>query len=131
MLLESGKLQHSIGDSGEQYAVDYLKSKDYEILQRNFRIRTPVTGEVDIIARTGEYLVFFEIKTRKQGGLTPAPFSVTAAQKKRILAAAQAFLYRYPLDLQPRFDVICLETAKGTEFRVLSLEHYEDAFWLE
>ena len=131
MLLESGKLQHSIGDSGEQYAVDYLKSKGYEILQRNFRIRTPVTGEVDIIARTGEYLVFFEIKTRKQGGLTPAPFSVTAAQKKRILAAAQAFLYRYPLDLQPRFDVICLETAKGTEFRVLSLEHYEDAFWLE
>jgi len=131
MLLEPGKLQHSIGDSGEQYAVDYLKSKGYEILQRNFRIRTPVTGEVDIIARTGEYLVFFEIKTRKQGGLTPAPFSVTAAQKKRILAAAQAFLYRYPLDLQPRFDVICLETAKGTEFRVLSLEHYEDAFWLE
>lgn len=129
--METGKLQHSIGDSGEQYAVDYLKSKGYEILQRNFRIRTPITGEVDIIARTGEYLVFFEIKTRKQGGLTPAPFSITAAQKKRILAAAQAFLYRYPLDLQPRFDVICLETAKETEFRVLSLEHYEDAFWLE
>lgn len=131
MRVETGKLQHSIGDSGEQYAVDYLKSKGYEILQRNFRIRTPITGEVDIIARTGEYLVFFEIKTRKQGGLTPAPFSITAAQKKRILAAAQAFLYRYPLDLQPRFDVICLETAKETEFRVLSLEHYEDAFWLE
>ena len=103
MRVETGKLQHSIGDSGEQYAVDYLKSKGYEILQRNFRIRTPITGEVDIIARTGEYLVFFEIKTRKQGGLTPAPFSITAAQKKRILAAAQAFLYRYPLDLPHRY----------------------------
>ena len=130
-MLESGKLQHTVGDSGEQYAVEHLVSKGYQILQRNFRTRTPRAGEVDIIARTGEYLVFFEIKTRKQGGLTPAPFSITAAQKKRILAAAQAFLYRYPLDLQPRFDVICLETAKETEFRVLSLEHYEDAFWLE
>ena len=53
MTLETGKLQHSGGDSGEQYAVDYLKSKGYEILQRNFRVRTPVTGEVDIISRTG------------------------------------------------------------------------------
>ena len=128
---QTGKIQHSIGDSGEQYAVEYLQNKGYEILQRNFRTRTPVTGEVDIIARTGEFLVFFEIKTRKQGGLTPAAFSVTSAQKKRIIGAAQAFLYRYPMDLQPRFDVICLETAAGTAFQVLSLEHYEDAFWME
>ena len=122
--------RQSIGDSGEQCAVEYLKSKGFEILQRNFHVRTPQTGEVDIIAKSDEYIVFVEVKTRKQGSLTLAPFSVTQAQKRRIIAAAQAFLYRYPLDLQPRFDVVCLETATGAEFSVLSIEHYENAFWM-
>ena len=122
--------QKFVGDSGEQYAVELLLSKGYEILQRNFHIRSPKAGEVDIIAKSGEFLVFVEVKTRKQGSLTPASFSVTAAQKKRIIAAAESFLYRYPMDLQPRFDVICLETAKGAGFHVLSCEHYENAFWL-
>src|SRR5687768_1468805 len=49
------------GNKGESLACEYLASLGYKIMDRNFRIRG---GEVDIVAREGEYLVFIEVKTR-------------------------------------------------------------------
>ena len=52
----------AIGNLGEDYAVKILKKNKYSILERNFTIRG---GEIDIIAKDGEYLVFVEVKMRK------------------------------------------------------------------
>lgn len=49
------------GKSGEELACEYLKEQGYKILERNYRIRG---GEIDIVAKDGEYLVFIEVKTR-------------------------------------------------------------------
>ena len=88
-------------------------------------------GEIDIIARRDGFIAFVEVKTRKRGALSPGYEAVSAAKRRRIIAAARHFLYRYPVNLQPRFDVLCLETAPGEEFQVLSAEYYENAFWAE
>ena len=121
----------NIGFRGETYAVEYLKSKGYEILERNFRITRPQYAEVDIIAVTGNYLVFLEVKCRRYNGLVSAAYALNQAQQQRILAAAQVYLYRHPTCLQPRFDVICMDISSGPDFfEVLSLEHYENAFGL-
>ena len=116
------------GSLGEEYAAGYLRERGYEIAAVNYRVRG---GEIDIIARRNGFIAFVEVKTRKQGALSPGYEAVSAAKRRRIIAAARHFLYRYPVNLQPRFDVLCLETAPGEEFQVLSAEYYENAFWAE
>ena len=51
----------SIGDMGERRAVKFLKKKGYKILETNFKTNF---GEIDIIARKGDYICFVEVKTR-------------------------------------------------------------------
>lgn len=116
------------GSLGEEYAAGYLRERGYEIAAVNYRVRG---GEIDIIARRNGFIAFVEVKTRKQGALSPGYEAVSAAKRRRIIAAARHYLYRYPVNLQPRFDVLCLETAPGEEFQVLSAEYYENAFWAE
>ena len=116
------------GSLGEEYAAEYLRERGYEIAAVNYRGRG---GEIDIIARRDGFIAFVEVKTRKRGALSPGYEAVSAAKRRRIIAAARHFLYRYPVNLQPRFDVLCLETAPGEEFQVLSAEYYENAFWAE
>lgn len=119
------------GGLGEKYAAEYLQGQGYRILQMNFRVAGPKGGEVDIVALKEGFVVFVEVKARRRGCLTSAQWAVTRTKQRRIISAAQEFLYRYSLALQPRFDVICLETApSGEPFRVLALEHYENAFTL-
>ena len=56
---------HSLGNGYEQKAAEFLRREGYEILERNFRCRQ---GEIDLIAREGVYLVFVEVKYRRDGG---------------------------------------------------------------
>lgn len=116
------------GSLGEEYAAEYLRKRGYEIAAVNYRVRG---GEIDIIARRDGFIAFVEVKTRKRGALSPGYEAVSAAKRRRIITAAQNFLYRYPVNLQPRFDVLCLETGSKKEFQVLSAEYYENAFLAE
>jgi putative endonuclease len=116
------------GRQGEEYAACFLKEHGYRILASNFCTKQ---GEIDLIAENGEYLAFIEVKTRKIGALSPGYQAVSKGKQGRIYAAAMEFIYRFPLDLQPRFDVLCLETSCESEFRVVSTEYYENAFTTE
>ena len=110
-----------IGTRGEALAVSYLKKKRYRILERNYQTRY---GEIDLIARDGDYLVFVEVKTRKEGTLTSGLSAVDAGKQARIRKAAAQYWQAHPAPLQPRFDVIEVigsgETAR--------LSHLENAF---
>lgn len=91
----------AIGNNGEQRACDYIKS--YEIIVRNYRSRY---GEIDIIAKDGDFLVFIEVKTRKTKKYGQASEFVNFAKQQKIIKTASQFLMQNTLDLQPRFDVI-------------------------
>lgn len=107
------------GAEYEQQAARYLEEKGYRVLERNFYTRS---GEIDLIARDGRYLVFLEVKYRKNGRDGHPLEAVDLRKQSRIRRAAQVYLLRNGYDAeQPcRFDVIGI---LGEE-----LMHVEDAF---
>jgi putative endonuclease len=92
-----------LGLSAESKAAALLIAKGYRIAAR--RWKTPL-GEVDIVARRGEALLFVEVKARAR--LETAAESVTPRQKARIIGAAEAWLAAHPDDASCAisFDVI-------------------------
>ncbi|MDY3617724.1 YraN family protein [Agathobaculum sp.] len=91
------------GEWGEQAARAYLQKLGWRVVETNFRTRF---GEIDIIAQCGQYIIFVEVKTRKDDRFAAAREHVTFTKQQKILAAAETWLQRYPSGLQPRFDVI-------------------------
>jgi putative endonuclease len=98
-----------IGLSAESRAATLLIAKGYRIAAR--RWKTPV-GEIDIVARRRRVLVFVEVKARER--LDDAAESVTARGKRRIVAAANAWLAAHPDDVHRdiRFDVMLVAPGK-------------------
>jgi putative endonuclease len=113
------------GERGERLAAGYLRRIGYDILRRNCRTKL---GEVDLIVRDGEEVVFVEVKARSSPAWGEPEDSVHPAKQKRIALAAREFVVRHRLDDHPlRFDVvsILLPPDLAPEFR-----HYKDAFTL-
>lgn len=104
--MKSAGNKRQTGNLGEDAVCEYLRAQGAEILARNFTVRG---GEIDIIAREGEYLLFVEVKTRKPGAMVSGAAAVTAAKQRHIIYAAEQYLLRNPMDLQPRFDVAEVE----------------------
>jgi putative endonuclease len=97
------------GISAESRAAAFLIAKGFRILAR--RWKSPV-GEIDIIARRRSLLIFVEVKARDR--LDDAAWSVTDRQRLRIVAAAEAWLPRYPDDRirDMRFDAVLVAPAR-------------------
>jgi putative endonuclease len=98
-----------LGVSAESRAALFLIAKAYRIVAR--RWKTPF-GEIDIVARRRNDLVFFEVKARDT--LEDAAEAVTQRNKQRIVAAAELWLAHHPQDAQRaiRFDVILMLPGK-------------------
>ena len=112
--------ERKAGLRGEEIACDYLRSHGYEIVERNW---SSVFGEVDIIARDGDTLVFVEVKTRVSAGFGGPEGALTLRKRKRIIATARAYLSKVRSDLSVRFDLVAIQGGKITL--------YQDAFQIE
>jgi putative endonuclease len=113
-------MDNSSGPAGEDFAVDYLRSQNCEILRRNYHSRF---GEIDIIARDGEYLAFVEVKTREVSSMVGPLEAVTAAKQRKIIRTALSYLQKYPQNLQPRFDIAAVTTKNGIPTTVCYLKN--------
>ncbi|MCR5834798.1 MAG: YraN family protein [Selenomonadaceae bacterium] len=111
------------GKLGEDSATKYLVEKGYEIVTRNFRIRS---AEIDIIARSGDTIIFVEVKARSNIRHGLPIEAVTLRKQKKIIEAASIFLQddNYA-DCACRFDVIEIYLEGG---RVEEIRHIENAF---
>jgi putative endonuclease len=98
--------RQSLGKRGEDLACEELERRGYTIIHRRFRTRC---GELDIVARDGEVLVFVEVKART-GGRFGSPFeSVTSQKRQRLSAMAEAYLFVKRLSgVACRFDVVSI-----------------------
>ncbi len=113
-----------LGRWGEEQAAKYLRRRGYAILGMNYRCRM---GEIDIIAKKHGFLVFAEVKLRKNADYVQAREYVTYAKQQRIISAAQHWLLENETQLQPRFDVIEIYAPEGAGGRV-RIEQVENAF---
>lgn len=112
------------GRAAEDASASFLSSQGYEILRRNVRTRL---GEIDMIAREGEFLVFLEIRSRRHDGLGLPQETVAYRKQDRLRRLARLYLAaeRNP-DCLCRFDVVgVLIDLDGT---VRSIELIKDAF---
>ncbi|MHB1421101.1 MAG: YraN family protein [Bacillota bacterium] len=92
------------GRVGEEAAAAFLVTKGYRVLHRNFRCRL---GELDIVARHQEYLVFIEVRTRSTSDFGAPQESVDYHKQARLRQLAQFYLSRYGLKEENcRFDVV-------------------------
>lgn len=113
------------GAEYEQAAGTYLEASGYEILEYNYRCSF---GEIDIIAKEKEYLVFCEVKYRKSLQKGSPLEAVTAAKQKRISRVAGHYVVSRGLtDLPCRFDVIGI-TGKTGSVQQERIELIKDAF---
>ena len=115
-----------LGKRGENLACQFLRKNGYKILYRNFRGRTG--GEIDVVCRDGDALVFIEVKTRT-GEDFGRPFeAIDRNQRKRISRGGLAWLRLLDdPDILFRFDVVEVIIAEGAKPR---LELIRNAFSL-
>ena len=114
-----------VGAWGEALAAEYLRKKRYQILEANLRTRI---GEIDLIASNRQYLVFVEVKLRKNADFAMAREFVDYRKQGKIRSTAQLYLAYHPTRLQPRFDVIEIYAPEGMETKSPVINHLEDAF---
>jgi putative endonuclease len=93
------------GSSAEDIACGYLEKRGLRLVARNYRCRT---GEIDLIMRDGEDLVFVEVRYRKYDAFGSAAETVSSAKRTRIVTTAACYLQRQPVEPPCRFDVVAI-----------------------
>jgi putative endonuclease len=108
------------GRNAEGRAASYLESLGYQIVERNART---AGGELDLVARDGDELVFVEVRSRADDSTGPAEDTIGPAKRRRVARAAAAYLVeRNPHRATCRFDVVAITGD--------AIELYRDAFRL-
>lgn len=114
-----------VGAWGEALAAEYLRKKRYKIIASGFQCRF---GEIDLIAENKRFLVFVEVKLRKNADFAQAREYVDSRKQARLRTTASYYLSQNPTKLQPRFDVIEIYAPEGTASVKPEINHMEDAF---
>jgi len=115
----------TIGDDAEHDACCYLQDRGLQLLCKNFRCRG---GEIDLIMRHGDSLVFVEVRYRRHLGFGRAAETVSTVKQGRIIRCAQFYIHRFGYWNAPaRFDVVCIEGADKHR----QIDWITDAFQVE
>ena len=111
-----------LGKTGEDLACAELERRGYAIIARRYRRRG---GEIDIIARDGETIVFVEVKAREGHAFGEAAEAVTLFKRRRLTQLAIDYMARRRLSNRPcRFDVVSIHFDAGRP----AIEVFQNAF---
>ncbi len=118
-------LLQKVGALGEELAAQYLRARGYKILVRNYRCSL---GEIDLVARHRDTLVFVEVKTRRSEAAGDPAESVTPRKRAQIERCALYYLKRYGMpDVPCRFDVVSVRF-RSEDAAFSGVELLTDAF---
>lgn len=113
------------GRIGENFSEEYFIKRGYAVLERNYHSRY---GEIDLIVRKGNFIVFVEVKTRGENSVSRPASSVNKAKRKKLILTAMMYMEDKPLNLFSRFDVFEVWQKEG---RIYKFNHIESAFEAE
>ena len=113
---------YDFGKRAEDAACEFLESKKYQILERNFRF---LKAEVDIIAKQDQKLVIIEVKARSDNHIINPEDAVNKKKMRLLVAAADEYSQSLKEDLDVRFDII---SVLKTKQNILEIKHIKDAF---
>ena len=118
------------GRQGENAACDWLTKNGYTVISRNF---TSPHGEIDIIAEDGKYIVFVEVKYRKNSIFLSKygrpVHAVTKEKRQRIVYTAKYYINKFKPMKKPRLDIIeIIGNDEDNGFTSLQIKHYKNAF---
>jgi putative endonuclease len=114
-----------LGRWGEEQVAEDLRRKGYLIIAANFSCRF---GEIDLIAQDKTFLVFVEVKLRKDQRFAPARAFVDARKQQKLRITAEYYLSLHPTELQPRFDVAEVYAPEGINTLHPRIYYVENAF---
>jgi putative endonuclease len=101
----AGNTSREQGEAAEQQARRHLEQHGLRSVAQNFSGRF---GELDLIMRDGDYLVFVEVRYRRSAQFGGAIASIDGHKQRRLIATAQSYLQRHPHDGPCRFDVVAI-----------------------
>lgn len=111
---------------GEEMAAGYLRDQGMVILHHGYRCPR---GEIDLICRDHEYLVFVEVKLRSTLQMGYPEEAVTSQKRRRLVRAAQHFINEHRLHRVPvRFDVVAIRGPVAGAGNQPEIVHYPNAF---
>lgn len=119
----------SIGNIGEEAAVQAIKKRGYKIIARNYRTKM---GEIDIIAKDGEYTVFVEVRLRKSNAFGSPADTIDRRKQQKIIKAAQMYAVKNDIyDTPMRFDAVLINAdTDGKKLVNTEIEIIKNAFQL-
>ena len=119
----SEKNKRDIGKEGEEIAAKYLTEKGFKILERNYHYSH---GEIDIVAKNKEWLVFVEVKTRLNLEYGEPEYAINPKKIKQIKKMAELYLFDKEIEeADCRFDVVAILFENENNPKIT---HYENAF---
>lgn len=99
-------LKQQFGQKNEELAVQILTKAGYQILEQNYRTKM---GEIDIIAREKDTIIFVEVKARRSERYGHPKYALTISKQKKISRTALTWLKKnYPGQIRARFDVVTI-----------------------
>ncbi len=114
-----------LGRWGESVVGEYLRKQGYRLVAASWQCRF---GEIDLIAENREYLVFVEVKLRKNADHGEAREFVTPSKQRKVRTAASLYLAQHPTELQPRFDVAEVYAPQGMATALPQIHYLANAF---
>ncbi|MDE2143936.1 MAG: YraN family protein [Elusimicrobia bacterium] len=105
------------GQKAEDQAAAFLQAQGFKLVERNFRAKV---GEIDLIMRDGDEIVFVEVRARQSRGFGGAAASVDGPKRHKIARTAALWIQARSWDGPCRFDVVTFDAGR--------LEHLKDAF---
>ena len=118
-----GREKQTVGKAGEDIARSYLLRKGYQVVAAN--ARTPL-GEIDLVARDKNTVVFVEVKTRRSSSLGPPTLSVTWVKRRSIIRNALCYLKFYGL-LRTVWRIDVISVKLDASWKTEHIEHFISA----
>jgi putative endonuclease len=113
---------HDKGAEAEDMAVQYLVNNGYEIRDRNWHHHH---YELDIIAQKNKIVAIVEVKSLSYNSIQEPYQSVNRNKQRMIIAATNAYIRKYNINDEVRFDIISILFSKKEP----QIEHIENAFY--